>query len=95
MKIVPEFGNQNQNLTTDILAFNEGQVFTYFTQKFDLSEMTRSDLDSFLNDVNDMNPMSEFIIPPEKQPHECCEIVIVSGDGIDGYIGDGMFERQE
>ena len=42
-----------------------------------------------------MNPMSEFIIPPEKQPHECCEIVIVSGDGIDGYIGNGMFERQE
>ena len=58
MKIVPEFGNQNQNLTTDILAFNEGHVFTYFTQKFDITEMTRSNLDSFLGRVE--NKLSKF-----------------------------------
>lgn len=35
----------------DILALNQGHVFTYFTQKFDIDEMTDKSMESFIGRV--------------------------------------------
>ena len=62
----------------DILAFRDGHVFAYFTQRNSPEDMkTRSKISRFLDDVNEFNPYKTVNLPPPFDQQSCCEAVEV------------------
>lgn len=68
----------------DMLAFRNQKVFSYFTQKRDLSEISEQTMFDFVEELSAINPLKKHVLPPLTDVSACCDALIVTGDNIRG-----------
>ena len=79
--------------TPELLVFNDEKVVSYFTQKFEISEMSEENMLFFVEDLGAINPLRKHVVPPPVDLAACCDALIVAGDDIRGN-GDGVYRKQ-
>ena len=90
----PEFCKEQKiREMPDILAFRNRKVFSYFTQKFDVSEADDDTLFEFVDDLAEINPLRKHVLPPVTDVSICCDALLVSGEDIRGR-GDGVYRKE-
>ena len=76
----------------DVVAFKNGKIVDYFKKKHD--EFTQENLVDFVSNLGDINPFKEHKDPPEYDGDQCCLIISLTGDMLNGR-GEGLYYLQK
>ena len=75
-----------------MVAFKDGKVFDYFQKKHD--EFNQENLVDFVSNLGDINPYKEHKEIPPFNAKECCLLISLTGDMLNGR-GEGIYYLQK